>query len=336
MEAGLNDPLIFVRAIHFAATLSAAGVAFFIVLIAEPAFRSSGKDLRLPTILQNRLAVLAWSSLVLAVLSGAAWLLLVAAEMSDQPLPAVFSSGVVGTVLTQTGFGQAWLDRFVCACLLALAFALMLPARRRSAGWVKALAVVSAAAFAGVLAWSGHAVGGRGLAAVVHPTADVLHLIAAAAWVGGLVPLMLMLAAALPDAESIAVAQHAVVRFSALGIAGVVTLLATGIINTGYLVGSFPALVGTDYGRLLLAKIALFFVMVAIAAVNRLRLMPQLLRAATPAGGLEALRRLRRNAVMEVSAGAVIIGVVSVLGTQPPAIHQMHMSPGASMNHHVH
>ena len=328
--------MIYVRVIHFAATLSATGVAFFVALIAEPAFRGTGKDLPLATVLWVRLVFLAWSSLALAVLSGAAWLLLIAAAMSDQPLPEVFTDGVVGTVLMQTGFGHAWLCRLVGACLLALAFAVTLPAGRRGATWARTLAVASAAAFAGTLAWSGHGAGGLGLAAIVHPAADVMHLIAAAAWVGALGPLALMLASAPPDAESIAIAHRAAVRFSALGIASVATLLLTGVVNAGYLVGSFPALVGTDYGRLLLAKIALFFAMVAIAAVNRLRFTPQLLRAGTATGEFEALRRLRRNAVMEVFAGAVIIGIVGVLGTQPPAIHQMRMSPDAPMNHHVH
>jgi len=70
-------------------------------------------------------------------------------------------------------------------------------------------------------------------------------------------------------------AREAVLRLSTLGIVSVVTLVATGIINILMLVGSVAALVGTDYGRLLLVKIALFLVMLAIAGVNRLLLTPQ-------------------------------------------------------------
>ena len=54
----------------------------------------------------------------------------------------------------------------------------------------------------------------------------------------------------------------------------------TGSINTWYLAGSIPALTETDYGRLLLLKIALFLVMVAVAAFNRLHLTPRLVRDA--------------------------------------------------------
>ena len=58
-------------------------------------------------------------------------------------------------------------------------------------------------------------------------------------------------------------------------------LIATGIVNGWILAGSAPALVGTDYGRLLLAKVALFLAMVAVAAINRLRLTPRLTLAAS-------------------------------------------------------
>jgi putative copper resistance protein D len=74
----------------------------------------------------------------------------------------------------------------------------------------------------------------------------------------------------------------------------------------------------TDYGRLLLLKIALFLIMVAIAAVNRLHLTPRLVQGADSATTADALRQLRRNASLEVAIGAIIIAVVAALGTNPP------------------
>ena len=78
----------------------------------------------------------------------------------------------------------------------------------------------------------------------------------------------------------LAVARAATLRFSTLGVISVGTLLVTGIVNTWYLAGSIEALTGTYYGQLLLAKIALFFAMVAIAAVNRQWLTPRLMQSA--------------------------------------------------------
>jgi copper resistance protein D len=188
--------------------------------------------------------------------------------------------------------------------------------------------VIAASAFVGTLAWAGHAVGGQDVEAIVHPAADVLHLIAAAAWVGALVPLVLLLAAVDRDETSAAIARVAVLRFSTLGIAAVGTLLLTGIINSWYLVGSVAALTGSYYGQLLLAKLALFFAMVAIAAVNRERLAQRLMRSAsmrvTERDTFAAISQLRRNATLEALAGAAIICIVAVLGTRAPASHANH------------
>ena len=45
-EARLDDPLIYARAIHFAATFAVVGAIFFIVFIAEPAFHKSAPATR--------------------------------------------------------------------------------------------------------------------------------------------------------------------------------------------------------------------------------------------------------------------------------------------------
>jgi putative copper resistance protein D len=319
--------MIYARAIHFAATLMAAGVVFFIVFVAAPAFRAAPDDKRARAALWPKLAFIAWFSLVLAIGSGAVWLVLTAASMSGEAPADVFFGGVLWTVLAQTHFGLAWTARFIFACILAASFVPLLSAKP-SPSWIDAVAVLAASAFVGALAWAGHAIGGQGVEAVVHPAADVLHLVAAAAWVGALVPLVLLLATVDKDEASLAIARTAVLRFSTLGIAAVGTLLLTGIVNTWYLVGSIDALTGTYYGQLLLAKIALFFAMVAIAAINRQWLTPRLMPSAnadeTQRPVFGAISQLRRNATVEALAGAAVICIVAVLGTKAPASHANH------------
>jgi putative copper resistance protein D len=107
-------------------------------------------------------------------------------------------------------------------------------------------------------------------------------------------------------------------RFSIFGIVVVAMLIATGTLNSWYLVGSVPNLVGTEYGQLLLIKIALFIAMVAIAAFNRFVLMPRL-RADVPVE--PTLQALERNGAIEIALGVVIIAIVGVLGITGPAIH---------------
>lgn len=317
----MNDALIYARAIHFAATLSVAGAVFFSVFVAAPAFRAADDRTPMPVVLRSRLKWIAWVALALTVISGAIWLIAVAQSMSGSAFADVLSQDVLGTVLLQTAFGRDWLCRLALACLLGLTLIPVLSARKADGVWIRIAAVALAAGLAGSLAWAGHAAGGEGIEGILHPAADFLHLVAAAAWVGTLLPLALLFAAAGGDAASLAIARVATVRFSNFGIASVATLLITGSINTWYLAGSIPALTDTDYGRLLLSKIVLFLIMVAIAAVNRFSLTPRLVHdtAATAA----ALRQLRRNTVIEVIIGATIIAIVAALGTSPPGFEAL-------------
>ena len=66
--------LALVRAVHLAATLSAAGGVFFAAFIAEPVFWRLGDHWPMTATFRLRLAWIAWISLALAILSGVAWL----------------------------------------------------------------------------------------------------------------------------------------------------------------------------------------------------------------------------------------------------------------------
>jgi putative copper resistance protein D len=329
--------LIFMRAVHFGATLSAAGAVFFLAFVGEPAFRRADDGGAISALVRWRLARVAWTSLVLMVVTGAAWLVLQAEKLSDLPLTAVFSQGVVWSVLSDTDFGHDWSARLILTVLFAALLLTFGTGARRPAPWNGTSAVLLAAGLVGSLAFAGHAAAGSGIGGTIHLASDILHLVAAAAWVGALVPLAMLLGAAKRAKQSIEIAGEAAVRFSTLGIISVGVLIATGIVNTWVLAGSIAALVGTDYGRLLLAKVALFGVMLGIAGVNRLRLTPRLVQvpgvgAAGGVGGeggaggmamaADALLQLRRNCLIEAAIGAVIIVIVGVLGTLPPGLDE--------------
>jgi putative copper resistance protein D len=103
-------------------------------------------------------------------------------------------------------------------------------------------------------------------------------------------------------------------RFSSLGILAVGTLVSTGTINAWNLVGSVAALAETDYGQLLIAKVALFLVMLCFAAFNRQFITPRIALG-------ETTKQLERNAFVEVTLGIVIIILVGALGTLAPGSH---------------
>jgi putative copper resistance protein D len=288
------------------------GAVLFQWLVAEPTFQTTALgDTAGVRAWRARLAAILWISLALAVVSGAAWLLALAARIDGRGAPA----GVVWVLLTQTWFGYLWTARAALAFLLFCALWLGKP-RDGGTRSGRAFIAVTAICLMGSLAGSGHAAGTPGALGDVHLVADVLHLLAAAAWLGGLLPLSLLFGMALRQTDpSLASALPvATRRFSTLGFLSVGTLLATGLVNTCMLAGSLPALADTGYGRLLLLKVALFAVIVAIASINRLRLMPEL-------PWTDAVRRLNRNARIEVALGLAIIAIVSVLGTLSPGAH---------------
>jgi putative copper resistance protein D len=113
-------------------------------------------------------------------------------------------------------------------------------------------------------------------------------------------------------------ARDATQRFSTMGIAIVVTVFATGLVNTWILVGSLQALVATGYGQLVMLKVALFAAMLSFAAANRFWLTPRL--ALSSASKIAVQRRLVRNSTIEIALALMILAIVGVLGTLQPAI----------------
>jgi putative copper resistance protein D len=320
----LDDPLIWVRAIHFGATMMVMGGVFFSAFIAAHAMR--GRDVSgIAARVRFRLAMTGWISLAVTVVSGAAWLVLQTERMSELSLGQVFQQGAVWTVLSETDFGYAWMLRLVMAGLLAAMLPRLGPSPWTRSRPLSAAAIVVSAGLIGTLAWAGHGAAGSDIEGAVHLAADILHLIAAAAWGGALVPFALLLHATRRDPveASAAIARTAVLRFSPLGILSVGTLMATGAVNTWVLAGSVPALLDTDYGRLLLVKVALFLVMLSFGAINRLWLTPHLAHAANASAAADALRQIERNSLIETGLAAIIIAIVALLGTLPPGLEAL-------------
>ena len=218
----------------------------------------------------DRLHLIFWISLILAGISGLAWFFCVVSEISDRPLSEIFSDDIAWTVLSATDFGRIWIARLFIGALLAAT--VWFQSREVKPNWCSLFQVLLAAAFGASLAGAGHAAATPGIPGDIHLTSDILHIVAVGAWIGGLLPYVLLLKTFRGEPAAIVATQ----RFSNLGIFAVGTLLVTGVINTWNLVGSVGALFGTGYGRLLMVKVALFLMMLGIATVNRLQLSPRL------------------------------------------------------------
>ncbi|MEU8974674.1 copper resistance protein CopC [Streptomyces monashensis] len=217
----------------------------------------------------QRLVVGGWLTLTAATL----WLLLLrGAYTTSGKFGDVFDLGLLGPVL-QTKTGAALVSRLLLLAAAALFIAVLFGAyTKREEGQEKrdltfGLAiggVVVAAGLATSWAMAEHA--SVGLQPGIAMPVDVLHLLAVAAWLGGLTALLVALYRAPAETPVEAAAVH---RFSRLAFCSVVTLVATGIYQSWRQLGSWSAFTDTRYGQLLLVKIGLVAVMVAIASVSR-------------------------------------------------------------------
>jgi len=289
-----------------AATVLAAGTVTFLALMPRPAFGPA----KLPadfSILRRQLTWLTWGALAVAILSGVAWLMLLAADIYGASIVQVCLHGGIWPVLSDTRFGLVSLIRLALALLLAgLMFSPSL----------RLLQMVAAICLLALIALIGHAGATPGTAGDIHLASDIVHLLAAGAWVGALPGLALLLAHTQrsndTDWGSYAVAVTR--RFSSIGVVCVGALLASGIINSWNLLGGPRDLVTTDYGRLIFLKIVLFVAMVGIATANRFHFTPLL-----PAPA--ALKALQRNALAETGLALCVLLFVGALGTMSPSSH---------------
>jgi putative copper resistance protein D len=254
------------------------------------------------------------------LLSGIA-LALLAAAMAGTPAWPI-DREAIGMLLTGSATGTAWETRMV-ALVVASVVALMAAGRAVPLGLV-ALAAGTALA---TLAWTGHGAMDEGATGWVHLLSDILHLLAAGAWVGALLGLTLLVARApcRVDAAHLGLTYRALHGFGLVGTIVVGTIVLTGLVNGWLLVGvgNLPNLFTTLYGQLLLAKLVLFGAMLGLAALNRFRLTPAFERSIAAADHRGALGALRRSLAVEAGCAVTILALVAWLGTLEPAASAM-------------
>jgi putative copper resistance protein D len=309
------EALIVLRFVHFAAAMAAFGIGAFRLYAFAGAPPPLSAEISARLELGRQFRWMTAAAAVVLLLTALAMVPCVTAEMTGSA-GAGFDIGMDRTMLGETEFGQFWCWHLGFAAVL-LAAALV-PASRCQAGLTGAAALLALAS----LGWVGHAAMDMG-GGPVHQVNQMAHLIAAGAWLGGLLPLGVLLRRALrPEGGAYAsLARTALPHFSQMGYIAVTLLVLTGTVNSVMLIGRFQALVTSGYGRLLMLKIVLFLAMVGFALVNRLRLLPRL-HGRPP---LVPLRKLCRSVLAEQAIGLGILAVVAVLGVSAPPMDGMAM-----------
>ena len=237
--------------------------------------------------------LLAWAALQTADFAGAGRQL--------GPMVAAVPDVIFGTV-----FGHVWLAQ--CA-----AVALTLLLLRRQPG----LALLPCAIALILQAGHSHALSMEsGLSVLL--LSDVVHLLAAGFWLGGLLPLLLTVRSMPPPGGALAARW-----FSPVGKLCVVAMAVTAGFQGWSLVASIPGLIGTAYGWVALAKLALLGVLFAFAVLNRYGLAPALLRGDAAA----AKHRLVRSIAVQTGFGLAVVLAAGVLSNLPPSLHEQPLWP---------
>jgi putative copper resistance protein D len=304
--------LVVARLLHYVAVTTLAGVSFF------PLYAYAFAE---PKELSRRRQTVVLAAGAIALLGGLLWFVFSVANMSGA-WADVADHEVLWTVLNETSFGGVWLARMLLAGLI-LGVTAVRPFWMGMAGR-DLITVFLAAVLLGSLAGTGHAQIEEGWTKVVHVASDAVHLLAAGAWLGGLVPLgFILLDYARGVGERTVDVERILLRFSSMGYVAVATLIVSGLVNSWFLVGSVSNLLKTPYGQILLGKLTLFAAMLALAAANRFWLVPRMIEIRDDSGAPAVwLGRLRHHVVGEQFLGLLVLLAVSVLGTMRPAVGQ--------------
>ena len=149
--------------------------------------------------------------------------------------------------------------------------------------------------------------------------ANVVHVLAVSAWLGGIAVLVLVLRGAtreLEPAERTRVLAATVGRFSTLAVGAIALVLATGVTQAIIGMSSLSELLDTAYGRAVLIKFALLLAIVGFGAFNRTRVLPRLRNSDSPGAAGVLLRRTLRT---EAAIALVVLGTTGALAGYPPA-----------------
>lgn len=221
-------------------------------------------------------------------------------------------------MITGTAFGVAWAGRLIA---LTLNITAVVALRKWPHVRLPVLGITGAVALS-TLAWAGHGAMDDSAGSAIHLfhlSVDIVHLLAAGAWIGALVAFVLLGRAVRAGSAQLSLLARSAHDFARLGSIIVVALVATGVANY-WLIAGLPSMAAarSPYGMLLLGKLGLFTTMLGMAALNRYRLVPRLAAEVDSATTCGATRALRRSLLAELAIGVVVLMAVALLGVLSP------------------
>jgi len=266
---------------------------------------------------------LIWGGWTAAAVGAVAELLLEGVTAAGVPITSAFRPSVIDAIL-HDDYGQLHCARLVLLALVAVILGRALqPVSERH--WLDDVFWPAGAAIACTFAGTGHAVTTK--PASLSIVTDAVHLIAVATWVGGLAMLGI---AILPrrDPDEL---REVLPTFSRVAFTSVCAIAITGTYQAWRGIGSWRAIVDTEYGLLVLAKVIGFLGLLALGNLSR-RVIQRRVRRPVVAYAMAdpvpevvepedlddvTVERMRRSVLVEVVISAVVLALAAVLVSQP-------------------
>ncbi|MDI1242525.1 MAG: CopD family protein [bacterium] len=303
----INWPQSLVRWLIYIGMMTLTGGLGFRLFVLGSAARSETLDARLMWI---------FAAAAFFTIAG----LFAALVLQTQMLTGSFGISQGMSVLSETSFGPSWLLQLltaIVAFVLLILSSIRKEAPRKVVLWF-AFGLTLAALLGPSISGHARAAWDEYSLAII---SDWLHLVAGSMWIGGLGVLAFAIASALGEADRQAAQESLSAitrRFTNIAIPATVLLAITGLYNTWIHVESPSALVGTTYGLVLVAKVAISGVMIVLGGINAFVLRPRLF-AKSDAGADAGERRLFNSVRLEVLLAMIVLLLAAILAFLPPA-----------------
>lgn len=335
-------PEVLIRWMNYAVIIALAGAIAMESLVVDQIPLISET---VGVILAGRRRLVLWCALCsFAALTIGVWMLLYQGNVLRGALPQGVTLGeTIWQLLGNTRWGALWILRQGIVLVLIISFVLILrfglqpnlssetqnhpqdapdhlPISIRIGGWVAVLVLLAAQALnshaAGLGAFTSQAV-----------VMDILHLLAASVWAGGLLSLTVVFLPAVMKSrrDSPLLLRTIWGRFSRWALISVIGLILTGLYSMGRQVVSLDALLISLYGRVLLGKVTVMMVMGIIGLLNAVLLHPVLLQPLrrlvhlSPEWNPLSSRHFPTLVVLEIGLGLIVLFAVGVITATEPA-----------------
>ncbi|MDQ0198336.1 copper resistance protein CopC [Neobacillus ginsengisoli] len=296
-----HGDLIFIRWFQYLSNACFVGMLFLYLLVLP-------KELRKNPLFKTIFIRIIWLSYFFLLVSIILSLPLQAVIESGTAWSKVLHTQTLSDIISNTLFGHTWIIQMVILFTLAVSNNLLSLNRitKLIGQW---LCFSLGIGLLLTKALTGHASSTTNK--ILSISMDFFHLFAASIWIGSLIGIV----ALLPLRKNIETNQlyfKLIQRFSKWGIILVLLLSFTGVFSSFTFIPNLPSLIHTNYGRVLLSKVVLLFLMLILAAVNFVK------------GKRGKEKELKTSLIGELAIGVVVLMLSVILTNLPTAIS----SPG--------